>query len=637
MNSRYINILIVFLLLSLSSFAKKTPKYPSSEISEDLKVNADAVIRTESNSLEIISINKVVFKYQTAITILNENGNGFGEIELYYKKTNPISELQAAIYDASGYLIEKVKTNEVKDYSASGSSLFSDSRVKHYEPIQKNYPYTIVYSYKKVYDSYINLRGWYPYPGYRCAVEETKFDVIASNTDNFRFKPYRLEVEPKINKAANGTSYHWELKNLSALKKEPYSPPFYETVPKLICAPKDFQMDKINGHMSSWSEFGKWTSTLNQDRDNLDLESQAKIKNLVKDCKTDDEKVEVLYKYLQNKTRYISIQVGIGGWQSFLAQDVEDKAYGDCKALSNYMKALLKIVNIPSYYTLVNSGSSAANTDTSFVHNFADHAILMVPLEQDSIWLECTSKTQPCGFLGSFTDDREVLCMTEEGGKLIHTPVYNMKDNVQERIAQVTIKPDGNASASVSTSYQGIQYENIEYLYDISYEDQKKKLYKSINLPDFKIIDLTLSQTKTRIPKSELHLDLDIRNYASNSGDRLFIPLNLLNRSTYIPKKVKERRTPIYYKRAYCDMDSIHFTIPSGFTIESLPEKKTIESDFGKYSSEVIQSENKITYIRKQEYYKFTEAAERYNEFRNYKKAIVRADKAKLVLKKFQQ
>lgn len=632
MNTRFSLILLVFLLSSVISFAKKIPQFPISEISESLKADADAIVRFQSNNLELISINKVILKHRTAVTILNESGNSYGEIELYYDKSNPLYDLAAAIYDSEGSLIERVKSNEIKDYSASGSSLFSDDRIKHYEPIQKNYPYTIVYSYKKIYNSYINLRGWHPYPGYRCSVEKSQFNVT-SKEDNFRYKAYNIDFEPKVEKQDDGTSYSWELNQLPAIKKEPHSPSFYQTVPKIVCAPNHFQMDKIDGHMSSWSEFGNWRYALNTGRDELDLDSQAKIKNLVKDCKSDFEKVKTLYEYLQNKTRYISIQVGIGGWQAFPAQDVEDKSYGDCKALSNYMKALLKVVDIPSYYTIVNAGSSASPTDTSFVHNFSNHAILMVPLENDSIWLECTSKTQACGFLGSFTDDREVLCMTENGGKLVHTPVYKMSANSQERIANVTILTDGNANAEVKTKYQGIQYENIEFLYDISLEDQKKKLYKSINLPDFKIQNIKLSCTKTRIPKSELDLNLDIRNYASKSGDRLFIPLNLLNRSSYIPKKVKERRTSIFGRREFCDVDSIHFTIPEGYKIENLPSKKSIESDFGTYTSEVKQQEKEITYIRKVEFFKFSYPAERYDDLRNYRKAIVRADKAKLVLK----
>ncbi len=46
---------------------------------------------------------------------------------------------------------------------------------------------------------------------------------------------------------------------------------------------------------------------------------------------------------MQGKTHYISIQVGIGGYQPFLASDVDRLNYGDCKALVNTHKPCYKL------------------------------------------------------------------------------------------------------------------------------------------------------------------------------------------------------------------------------------------------------------------------------------------------------
>lgn len=171
-------------------------------------------------------------------------------------------------------------------------------------------------------------------------------------------------------------------------------------------------------------------------------------------------------------------------------------------------------------------------------------------------------------------------------------------------------------------------------LFRLGAEDQKKYLYDDINLPDFKINSFSINEKKKQLPIAELNLDLDIRNYASKSGDRLFIPLNLMNRDTYIPKKIKNRKTDIYKSRNYLDIDSTCFEIPKGYEIESIPKNKSITSDFGSYEYTVKQDSNIVTYVRKVKYTEFRLPANRYEELRNFMKSKVRADKARLVIKK---
>jgi hypothetical protein len=83
------------------------------------------------------------------------------------------------------------------------------------------------------------------------------------------------------------------------------------------------------------------------------MQARARFIDLVKGFDDPVEKVRTLYNYMQQRTRYVSIQVGIGGWQPFLASVVDEKGYGDCKALAHYMKSILDAVGIRSVYTLV--------------------------------------------------------------------------------------------------------------------------------------------------------------------------------------------------------------------------------------------------------------------------------------------
>jgi hypothetical protein len=71
-----------------------------------------------------------------------------------------------------------------------------------------------------------------------------------------------------------------------------------------------------------------------------------------------------------------------------------------------------------------------------------------VPFEKDTVWLECTSQYQPFGFLGDFTDDRDVLLITDESGKIAHTKIYKTEDNTQNRKIEAQIDSAGNAAVT---------------------------------------------------------------------------------------------------------------------------------------------------------------------------------------------
>ena len=106
---------------------------------------------------------------------------------------------------------------------------------------------------------------------------------------------------------------------------------------------------------SSWKSFGSWIKDLYQGLDVLPPDRQQFFKSLVENAGSETEKIKRIYTYLQQNFRYVSIQLGIGGLKPFSAEFTDKKKYGDCKALSNYMKAALKAVGIKSYVAIINA------------------------------------------------------------------------------------------------------------------------------------------------------------------------------------------------------------------------------------------------------------------------------------------
>jgi transglutaminase-like putative cysteine protease len=110
----------------------------------------------------------------------------------------------------------------------------------------------------------------------------------------------------------------------------------------VLFAPAAFEIQGYKGEMNSWQEFGKFQYILNSKRDELPANIIQQVNELTAGASDNAEKVKLLYAFLQKNTRYISVQLGLGGWQPIEASRVAQTGYGDCKALTNYMHSLLK-------------------------------------------------------------------------------------------------------------------------------------------------------------------------------------------------------------------------------------------------------------------------------------------------------
>lgn len=630
-------IFILFLfsiLFSESDLLAAKKKYMVSEIPEILKVNAKAVVRVDETVFTINSIGRASKKIKYAITILKKNGDGFAVFRKYYTKLSRIANISINIYDKEGSLIKKVKSSDIKDYSAnSGYSLYAENRLKYYKPVINSYPYTIEYEYSLIYDGLLNYPVWQPIDAYNLSVMQSSFQVNVPDKIGFRYKESKIDVEIKSSEKKNEKTYTWILRDFEAIKSKSFSPYLYEYTPIVYTAPKKFEIEGYVGNMQNWKSFGTWIYGLNSGLDELPSETFEKLKNLTANDSSTIEKVKKVYQYMQNKTRYVSIQLGIGSWQPFSAATVDEVGYGDCKALSNYMFAMLKSLDIKSYYALVRAGSNK-KIRKEFPSNQFTHAILCVPVEKDTVWLECTSQSIPFGFLGDFTDDRDVLLITENGGKIAHTKTYSQEDNIQFCKALVKLDKLGKGKANIMINYGGLQYDDFRSFLNTSREDQRKELNEDLDLSNFEILDFDCSEDESIMPSAELSLELQLNKYASVSGKRLFVPLNLMNKSSFIPENKDERNIDICIRVAYHDADTIIYCIPENFKIEYTPEDVNLKTEFGEYSASVKIMNDTVVYMRNKKMHKGQYSPEKYKELVEFYKKMVKADKAKLVLKK---
>jgi len=566
-------ILYVLLVMLVPSFMM-AQNYNVLLIPDTLKKGADAVKRYEEYVLEIKSPGKATFKERHVYTVLNESGKGYGGYTSGYGKFNSINYINGTLYDAMGKELKHIKKKDMQDLSYDDNmSLAMDERIKAYDFYCKNYPYTVDYEEEDDLDGFLDFTDWAPIRAQYLSVQYSKYVIIAPKNYLVRYKPVNCTIQPVITENGDKKIYTWEIKNLSAMKTESNSPSLKELAPRVMLAPSVFEAEGYKGDMTTWEGFGKFIYQLKLGRDVLPDAVKAKVHELTDNIKDDHQKVNVLYDYLQKNTRYISIQLGIGGWQPFDATYVATKKYGDCKALSNFMVALLKEAGIVGKYVVIGAGEDAEPIRDDFPSLQGNHVISCVPFKTDTIWLECTSQYTSPGFMGTFTGDRKAILIDEDGGHIVNTPFYKPSDNLQYRVVNAKIDAEGNLDADVKTKFTGNKQELPQALiYEVSKEYRDKYLNRSINLPTYEVDKSDYSEEKGRIPVVKEVLHLTSPGYANITGKRFFVTPNLFNRTATRYSADSVRKYDIVFKEAYHDVDSIVITIPEGYTVESMPQ-----------------------------------------------------------------
>ncbi|MDB5196145.1 MAG: hypothetical protein JWP88_515 [Flaviaesturariibacter sp.] len=624
----------LFLVLTKIAYAGDII-YPVATIPTSLLKDANVVKRKDETRFEIINTHETILRKLYAITILNEAGLDEAQFVAGYDKLRKIQSIEGSLYDAKGVLLKRLKPKDIQDYSnVSDISIMEDNRVKVHNFNYKEFPFTVEYEVVIKSTTTYGLPVWAPVSAQHLSVENSMFSLVCPDDYTVRYKAFNYATEPVSTTASGKKIMVWKSANLAAITKPFASPNWYELTTSVHFAPSFFEMEDFKGNGASWQEFGKFQLALNQNRDKLPEPVLQKVKQLTDGITDDREKVKRLYEFLQQNTRYISIQLGIGGLQPFDAGYVAQKGYGDCKALSNYMYSLLKAAGIRSHHTLVNGGRAA---DDRYMiedlpsHQF-NHMILCVPMAKDSIWLECTSQSDPAGYMGSFTGNRKVLLITEEGGKLVSTPRYGLKENLQVRSLKGKLDETGNLAMKVATSYRATQQDRIfSMITELSKDKLKEVLNEELELSSYEVNDFKYASKKEALPEVDETLDVTVNNYATITGKRLFIVPNVLNRSA-VQLIDEERSFDIQFSNEYRDVDSVEIELLDGYEIEALPQAVTLKTAYGSYKASYQVQKSKILYVREREQYAGRFPASEYKAVINFYNAIYKADRNRLVL-----
>lgn len=569
--------------------------YDASTIPAALKENAHSVKREEKMDFEVKDISDAKLSVHQVFTVLDPEANDVLFFKQITDEFTKLDDAEIKLFDASGKQINKFKMKELRTQGI-GEGLVIDGKAYFLKIIPASYPVTVQYDYVLKY------KGTIRYPDYFIedpdqSVENSQYTASVPSDLDLKFKAQHIAITSVVT-ADKNKIYSWQVKNLTSIPREEGSGNYRNSYPAILIAPNKFSMSGYDGDLTSWKSLGDWYTQLTKGSLNLSDETKIFLKGLVKDAKTNKEKIDILYNYLQKNFRYVSIQLGIGGLKPFDADFVDKKKYGDCKALANYMQAILDAVGIVSYPALINAEYNQQPVDPAFPEEAFNHVILCVPENKDTTWLECTSSISEPGILGSFTENRNALLITPDGGVLVPTPKSKPEENTVSLRTKIILKEDGSGASESEMRTTG-EYRNeiINYVSNEKKDDQKEYLISRLGFIQPDEFEINSDQQKNF---EETSFKFNIEKVPEfTAGSKMFLSPRIYKIINGNLPESEKRTKPFYFPYPFQKNDTTVYQLPENYTVVTLPQSWNEHFEFGKFSTKYSYDEktNTVTSI----------------------------------------
>ncbi len=599
---------------------------------------ADAVILSYDMTFDMASQSSGTMKVCRKVLVMNRKGLASALFNVYTDSFRSLSSFSGRI-EAGGKTLRKMKSPDLNTVLLA-DGMATDAFVSFYEP-NAPYPFTVEYEYEVSYrKGFVSFPAFIPVSAPDVSIVQASYTLSVPSQTQIQ---YNASAEPV--KSADGKKdiYRWRFDGYSGYVYEHLIPDLLDFVPYVYSGPVAFEYAGTSGSLSDWKDLGVWLYGLQKGLVTVPAELKTKVEALTSGLDSDRAKIKTLYDYLRENTRYVSIQLGIGGFRPFPVETVYKTGFGDCKALSVYMQALLDVAGIKSDYLIVNTDEKdlLAGFHTPGQMN---HAMLCIPMESDTLWIECTNPRYPLGYRHDAIAGHQVVLVKEDGGELVRVKSYPDSLRLRSESVEVRLDADGRASCKGS---RRLLLDNAEAYIGFRTLDSKAQFNaimsgNSLNPTDFSITSVNdnyndwvnMKPGEEYVPEVTVGYAYDVTDYAKASGDRIFMPLNPFAKRISTDRSA--RVNDMERKYATTMSDTVRLVLPSGYIPESLPSSDRIESPFGSFVTEVAydEKEGSITLVQTISLFAGRFPKEAYADYRTFARSVSRAYDGRIVLVK---
>jgi hypothetical protein len=407
------------------------------------------------------------------------------------------------------------------------------------------------------------------------------------------YRTYGTVPKPAESFDRGRTKLVWALDSIPAVTAETYLPPNDYWHSRIAVTPA--------GKMANARYFGAWYwKELLAERIAPSENLQRKARELVTGHDSEREKVKALYEYVQ-KTRYVAIFLGNGGWQPHFVDEIDGAGYGDCKDKAALLVSLLRAVGVSAYPALVLPSQHGKVEKELFDPAHFNHMIVFVQGSERSYWLDPTARHCPFDLMPY--ESVTAMVLKEDGGYVTETPSPPTEGSeyTSHVSAQLTGEKTIVAAVREILKFPASMWERSACaqagLVDVkkSYKDKWSRLNPGVEIDSLELFGVDRPDSMFSVAYR-----VNIPRIDKESGGRISVPSERLMVPRFLPSfGAPERKHPIWISGYYGFEDTLEVADSAQSLAVEPKEEARFEGLPGVFEAKTIRSGERLLFVRK--------------------------------------